>query len=272
MDKMIVVVFDAETRAYEASRALADLHREGSLAVYSAVVIAKDAGGRVSTKQGIDQGPVATALGMATGALIGALGGPAGLAAGTAAGAVGGSMVDFANAGVGLDFLDEVSRQLGPGKAAIVAEIEEDWVTPLDARMEALGGTIYRRPRVDVVDAQMERDAAARQAELDQLQAELDQATGQAKAKLQAKVDDAKARLEAAKNHAKTRVDEINREAQAKIQSLYDQASKAPGDAKARLEKRIDEMKADHQVRSEKLGLAWQLTKEALGTSPAPRR
>jgi uncharacterized membrane protein len=271
MDKMIVVVFDTEPEAYEASRALADLHREGSLAVYSAAVIAKGVDGRVTTRQGADQGPVATALGMATGALIGALGGPAGLAAGATVGAVGGSMVDFANAGVGLDFLDEISRQLGPGKAAIIAEIEEDWVTPLDTRMEALGGTIYRRPRVDVVDAQMERDAAARQAEFDRLQTELDQATGQAKAKLQAKVDDAKAKLETAKNKAKTRVDEINREAQAKIQSLYDQASKAPGDAKARLEKRINEMKADHQVRSEKLGQAWHLTKEALGAS-SPRR
>jgi len=272
MDKMIVVVFDTEPKAYEASRALADLHREGSLAVYSAAVIAKDANGRVTTRQGADQGPVATALGMATGALIGALGGPAGLAAGATVGAVGGSMVDFANAGVGLDFLDDISRQLRPGKAAIIAEIEEDWVTPLDTRMEALGGAIFRRPRVDVVDAQMERDAAARQAEFDRLQAELDQAAGHAKAKLQAKVDDAKAKLEAAKNNAKMRVDEINREAQAKIQSLYDQASKAPGDAKARLEKRIDEMKADHQVRSEKLGQAWHLTKEALGWSSAPRR
>jgi uncharacterized membrane protein len=269
---MIVVVFDTEPKAYEASRALADLHREGSLAVYSAAVIAKDANGRVTTRQGADQGPVATALGMATGALIGALGGPAGLAAGATVGAVGGSMVDFANAGVGLDFLDDISRQLRPGKAAIIAEIEEDWVTPLDTRMEALGGAIFRRPRVDVVDAQMERDAAARQAEFDRLQAELDQAAGHAKAKLQAKVDDAKAKLEAAKNNAKMRVDEINREAQAKIQSLYDQASKAPGDAKARLEKRIDEMKADHQVRSEKLGQAWHLTKEALGGSSAPRR
>ncbi len=30
MDKMIVVVFDTEPKAYEASRALADLHREGN--------------------------------------------------------------------------------------------------------------------------------------------------------------------------------------------------------------------------------------------------
>src|SRR5262249_61756464 len=92
MDKMIVVVFDTETKAYQGSRALAELHREGSLAVYSAAVIAKDAAGRVSTRQGTDQGPVATALGMATGALIGALGGPAGCAPGPATGPGGGAV------------------------------------------------------------------------------------------------------------------------------------------------------------------------------------
>ena len=77
--------------------------------------------------------------------------------------------MDLVNLGVGVDFLDEVSRQLSPGKAAIVAEIEEEWVTPLDTRMEALGGTIYRRPRAEVIDVKMERDAALLQAELDKL-------------------------------------------------------------------------------------------------------
>lgn len=264
MDKMIVAVFDSEAKAYEASRTLADLHREGSLSVYSGAVIAKYAGGRVSVRQAADQGPVGTALGMATGALIGVLGGPAGLAIGASIGALGGSMVDFTNIGVGLDFLDEVSRRLTPGKAAVVAEIDEEWVTPLDTRMEALGGTIYRRPRVEVVDAQMERDAAALQTELDQLQAELDQAKGQAKAKLQAKVDDAKARLEAAKDRAKTQLHEMNKEVQAKIQSLRDQTANAAHDSKTRLEKRINEIKADYQARSQKLAQAWQLTVDAL--------
>ncbi|WP_262266102.1 DUF1269 domain-containing protein [Microvirga yunnanensis] len=272
MDKMIMVVFDNETKAYDASRALADLHREGSLAVYSGAVIVKDASGKISVRQAGDQGPLGTALGMATGALIGALGGPVGLAAGAAVGAVGGSIVDLVNLGVGVDFLDEISRQLSPGKAAIVAEIEEEWVTPLDTRMEALGGTIYRRPRAEVIDVKMERDAALLQAELDKLQAEFDQASGEAKARLQAKVKDAKARLEVAKSNAKTQVDEMDREVQAKIQALHDQASRAAGDAKARLEKRIDEMKADYEVRSDKLRQAWRLTREALTTTSAPRR
>lgn len=264
MDKMIVVVFDTEAQAYEGSRALADLHRESSLTLYSDAVIARDPDGRLAVRQAAGQGAAGTALGMATGALIGVLGGPAGVALGATAGALGGSIADYSRLGVGLDFLDEVSKKLSPGKTAIVAEIEEDWVTPLDARMEELGGTIYRRARVDVVDAQMERDAAAMQGELDELQAEVDQAKGQAKAKLQAKLDDAKAKVEAAKDRAKSRLDEMNKETQDRIQSLQDQASKAAGDAKARIEKRIDAMKADSQSRSDKLAEAWHLTKEAL--------
>ncbi|WP_262298277.1 DUF1269 domain-containing protein [Microvirga sesbaniae] len=272
MDKMIMVVFDNETKAYEASRALADLHREGSLAVYSAAVIVKDAGGQVSVRQVGDQGPLGTAMGMATGALIGALGGPVGLAAGAAVGAVGGSFVDLVNLGIGVDFLDEISRQLDPGKAAIVAEIEEEWVTPLDTRMEALGGTIYRRPRAEVIDVKMERDAALLQAEFDKLQAELDQANGEAKTRLQAKVKDAKARLEVAKDRARAHADEMDREVQAKIRALHDQASRAAGDAKARIEQRIGEMKADYQVRSDKLRQAWHLTREALTASSSEQR
>ena len=31
-----------------------------------------------------------------------------------------------------------------PGKAAVIAEIEEDWITPLDLRVEEIGGRIMR--------------------------------------------------------------------------------------------------------------------------------
>jgi hypothetical protein len=34
MDKMTVAVFDTEEKAYEGLRALAELHREGSLTAY----------------------------------------------------------------------------------------------------------------------------------------------------------------------------------------------------------------------------------------------
>ena len=50
MSKLLVVTFDDEKKAYEGSKALADLHREGSVSVYSAAVVSRDADGKVSVK------------------------------------------------------------------------------------------------------------------------------------------------------------------------------------------------------------------------------
>src|SRR5262249_57620859 len=81
-------------------------------------------------RQGGGRGPGGSVLGMATGGLVGLLGGPVGVAVGAAAGTSSSSLVDLANVGVGADFLDEVVQSLRPGKAAVVAEVEERWVTP----------------------------------------------------------------------------------------------------------------------------------------------
>src|SRR5262245_4267052 len=132
MDKMLVVVFTDESKAYQASKALRELHAEGSVTLYAEAVIAKDVQGVVTTKQAADQGPLGTALGFATGGLIGLLAGPAGLALGTATGTLTGSLYDLAQIGVSDDFLAEVSQRLSPGKTAVVAEIDEEWVTPVD--------------------------------------------------------------------------------------------------------------------------------------------
>jgi uncharacterized membrane protein len=263
MDKMIVTVFKDETSAYQGATALRDLDSEGSITLYAAAVIAKDSKGKVDIKQVDDQGPAGTLAGLATGSLIGLLGGPVGLAVGAATGALAGSLYDLADVGVGSDFLDEVSQYLVPGKAAVVAEVDEDWVTPLDTRMDTLGGVVFRRGRAEYTDAQIERELEAEDAELDELEAERDKAFGEAKAKLQAKVDATKKRLLARRDFLKERIAAIKRETESKIQSLQAQAAKAKGERKAKLEKRIAEMRAKHEARVDKLSKAWQLVKEA---------
>src|SRR5262245_10766424 len=257
MDKMVVTVFDNEKQAYEGARALREMDDEGSIVLYAMAVIAKEPNGKVAIKQSADQGPAGTVLGTATGALVGLLGGPAGVVAGAAAGTLGGSLVDLANVGVGSDFLDEAAQSLRPGKTAVVAEVEEQWVTPLDSRMEDLGGTVFRRSRRDIVDAQIGRDAAALQAEIDQLNAELKDASGKARAKLQAKADATKQRLESVKKKANSRAESLKKETDAKIKSLKEQATKAHGDMKAHFEKRAAEVKADYEERSMELGQAF---------------
>jgi len=264
MDKILVVMFDNESKAYEGSNALQELQNEGSINLYAKAVITRDANGKVEVKQAGDMGPIGTAVGLFTGSMIGLLGGPVGVAIGAYAGTVGGMVYDMANLGVGEDFLSDVEKSLQPGKAAIVAEVWEEWTLPVDTHMEALGGVVFRRMRGEIVDAQIERDVTVLKTELAELEAERKQASGEAKAKLQAKIDATKAKLQAMQDSVQARIETSKQEMEAKTKSLQEQVVKAQGERKTKLEKRIVELKADQKRRSDLLKQAAELTKKAL--------
>jgi uncharacterized membrane protein len=263
MDKMIVTVFNDERSAYEGARALLELHEEGSLTLYASTVIFKDTNGVITVKQATDEGPLGTFGGLATGSLIGLLGGPVGLAVGAFAGTLTGSLFDLARLGVSDDFLNEVYLNLVPNKWAVVAEVDEVWVTPLDTRMDAISGVVFRRGRGEFMDIQIEREIAADKAEIERLETEYKQAVGDAKAKLKVKVDTARKRYEDRRQLLLRRIEEIQREGEAKINLLQEQMAKATGQAKANLEKRVTDERTKHNARVAKLRQAWQLVKEA---------
>ena len=263
MDKMLVVVFDSELKAYEGSRALQELQNEGSINLYAKAVIARDASGKVTVKQQGDMGPVGTAVGLLTGSLIGLIGGPVGLAIGANAGMFGGMLYDLANLGVGEDFLDRGRRIPAAGQGSRRSRS----LGGVDAAGRyAHGGPGRRRlpPHAMKSWTAIERDVAALKAELAELEAEYDQATGEAKAKLQAKIDAAKAKLQATQDAIQARIEASQKETEAKIKSLQEQAAKESGERKAKREARIAELKADQKRRSDLLKQAWELTKEAL--------
>jgi uncharacterized membrane protein len=264
MDKMLVVVFDSEIKAYEGSRALQELQNEGNLNLYSRAVIARDASGKVAVKQMEDSGPLGTAVGLLIGSLVGMIGGPVGMAIGAGIGATGGLMYDTAHLGIGEDFLTEVERSLQPGKAAVVAEVWEEWTLPVDTRMESLGGVVFRRSRQEVEDAIIDRDVAALEADLADLEAEADRSTGEAKAKLQKKIDETKAKLQAKQDEIKAKIEASQQETDAKVKSLQAQAAKESSERKAKREARIAELKADQKRRSDLLKQALELIKKAL--------
>jgi uncharacterized membrane protein len=63
MDRMLVVVFDNEVKAYEGKKALLQLDGEGSISVYAYAVLAKHPDGTATMTQGDDLGPIGTLLG-----------------------------------------------------------------------------------------------------------------------------------------------------------------------------------------------------------------
>src|SRR5262249_3694672 len=146
--------------------------------------------------------------------------GPAGVAVGASAGMLGGMTADIAIVGVGADFLQDVGEQLTPGRSAVVAEIEEEWVTPVDTREEKLGGVVMRRARSEVVDYQDRRDIAALNAELDDMKNEFNRTTGEAKAKLQSKMEATKAKLAQKQEKAKGSIESAKKHAEAKLNSM----------------------------------------------------
>ena len=220
MDRMLVVVFDNETKAYEGKKALLQLDGEGSLSVYAYAVLAKHADGTATVKQGDDSGPVGTLLGTSFGSLIGLLGGPVGLAIGAVSGLAVGGAADLNNARIGEDFIDDVTKTLLPNRVAVVAEIDEDWTTPVDTRMEAIGGSVFRRTLSDVKQTIHEENVAAMKADLAQMKAEHAKTHADRKAKLQEKINQLDSKIQAQLQKAKDRRETLEREAQAKVQVL----------------------------------------------------
>jgi uncharacterized membrane protein len=264
MDKMIVVIFDNETKAYEGIKALQEMHEEGSIDLYAKAVIARDARGQLEVKQHGDMGPVGMAVGLLTGSLVGMIGGPLGFTLGASIGTYGGLIFDLAHLGIGQDFLTEVENSLQPGKAAVVAEIGEEWTLPLDTCMEALGGLVLRRTRSEVLDDQVKQETAAIKADLAELEAEYHQATAESKAKLQKKIDAARDKLRAAQDDIQAGLEASQLETEAKIKFLHEQAARDDEERKAKREARIAELKHSQKRRSDQLKQAWELAKEAL--------
>jgi uncharacterized membrane protein len=222
---MLVVVFDTEAKAYEGKQALDQLDNEGSIAVYADAVIAKNANGSATVKQSDDQGPLGLLAGTTFGALIGLLGGPVGLAIGATAGLVTGSLVDVNTANISEDFVEDVIKELTPGKFAVVANIQEEWTTPVDLRMEAIGGKVFRRALSDVKHTIDEEETAAMKADMAQLKAEHAAAQADRKAKLQEKINQLASKIQARLEKDKEQRAASEREAKAKAEVLKTKAA-----------------------------------------------
>jgi len=193
--------------------------------------------------------PLQTFAGTAIGALIGLLGGPAGVAVGSSVGVVAGLVGDLYTADVDSEFLSDVSSALLPGRSAVVAEVDEDWVTPVDTRMETLGGLVFRTLKSSVERDHWSRTAADAREELQQLKAEHAQARADRKAKLQRQIEQLSKRVDIKLERAKTRSQQVAREFQARAAAMQRRVDQETGAKKAALEARVAKLRDDYENR-----------------------
>jgi uncharacterized membrane protein len=250
MEKMIVVVFDNEAKALDGLQVIRELDSDGEISVHQAQVVAKDPGGavRVINNDDLLSLPM-VAGGTAVGALVGLLGGPIGALVGATAGAVLGSIGDMEQSGVTDEFVADVSTALTPGKVAVVADIMEERVTPLDIRMEEIGGVVFRRMRTFVETTQSDLDAAAHQTEIDQLKSERAQARADRLAKIDARIDHLRARLQYAIERKRAAMEARQRQREDRIEALQEKAKRSDGEIRRRQEARISALRRDYAER-----------------------
>ncbi len=147
MDRLLVAVFDSESKAYEGSRILRQLGEQGRLGLRAMAMVARwnevehrPAGARARAGN-------RPALLIRAKYFDRAVQGdkPKRVLIPVAVGLSSGMAADLNNARIGDDFIDDVTTALVRGRAAVVAEVDERWTAPVDIGMEAIGGTVYRR-------------------------------------------------------------------------------------------------------------------------------
>jgi len=145
MGAFVVIKFADATMIPRGIESLKKLHSEDSIKVYASAIVARDAAGTLSVEEVTKEGLGGTAVGALIGALAGAPVGPLAATIGAAAGALIGRSSDLLNERDEDEFAEKISKELAPGKSAIVAEIAEEGLSPLVEAMGRIGGTVVQR-------------------------------------------------------------------------------------------------------------------------------
>ena len=193
---VIAVSFEDDRGAYKALTLLGELDSQHRAGVREAVVVARSDDGQIDVKDRIASSSLpGTAGGGLIGLLLGIIGGPIGMLVGGTYGLFVGSLFDVYEAGEADTALGAIAETVKPDHPALLAVVDEQSTDVLDAAMTDLGGTIVRRPVIEVEaeiaaaeDAERKAKREARK-ELNRAHRERD------KTAVNAKLDEMKAKL-----------------------------------------------------------------------------
>jgi uncharacterized membrane protein len=141
MRKFGVAIFPDERAASNGCRALKELTERGTT-IEASVVVCKHANGNISVLDRSDKESHVTAVAAMIGGLAGLPAGPLAVAMGSIGGALIGLSAYLTNRGVKARFLDNISRELAPGKAAVIADLEEEGLPLFETQMKERGATV----------------------------------------------------------------------------------------------------------------------------------
>jgi uncharacterized membrane protein len=266
MNKLVFVSFQNEKQACEAAEALRGLQ---TVTLYAGAIIARDSDGKIVVRQSVVERPAGTLVGLLIGNLVGLLG-PAAVAIDSGSGALLGAAIHAAKAGITTEFIQSIQNELASGKVGLLAEVDEEWETPIDIRVEALGGTVFRQTRTQLEEAFFEKEIEAQQAELANLESERlnnakteeGQRSEERNARIQAKIDATRRQIQEKENQLAERIKSVRDEGEEKIALLQSQMTTANDEAKVQLDHRLKNIQTEYQSRADKLSQALEQCKK----------
>ena len=151
-ENVIVTTFSEDSRAYEALARLKELAAEDQIDLRDGAVVerAQDGTLHLRDESGNEDDGLATLTGGTIGLLIGILGGPLGVLFGGAVGLLTGAIIDTDQDEETDSVLEHISRSIGNGETAVLADIGESAPAPVDGAMAPLDGRVARYARKDV--------------------------------------------------------------------------------------------------------------------------
>jgi uncharacterized membrane protein len=204
-ESVIAVNFADNSKAYEAMTLLKQLDSQRQIDLAEAAVVVRDEDGHVEVKDQVsDESFGGTIGGGLVGLLIGVIGGPLGILIGGATGVLVGSLFDVHDADDTESALSDISKSVGVGRPALLAEVAEQSTDVIDTAMRDLGGQVLRRS-IEDVEAEIAAAEKAQRKAKREARAELRKARHtKHKDEIRAKIEELKARLRGKKAAATT--------------------------------------------------------------------
>lgn len=150
MNDVVIVTFGELTEARAASSELERLAGEDHITVSAGALVVRDSDGRFRIPEGDRSGATDESSDKALRELLRTLVGPVGLLSRLASVASAGCLAEGHDAEEREGVLCSVARRVPPGTAALVADIDAPVPRMLDTALEASGGSVTRRLRVDI--------------------------------------------------------------------------------------------------------------------------
>lgn len=225
MNRMLVVIFSEASEAFEGRDALKSLDHEDSIALHAYAIITRKADGAI-----VDEEDHHAGFGLPPGTSLRSLIDHFDKTTKVAISAAGDALAPGAirdEARVVAEFANDVSKQLTPGKFALVAEIDEEWTPWINLRMTELGGVVYRCPLSEVKDVAESAEISAMKADLAQMKAKHARARADHKAKLLEKINQLDSKIQQHLQKEKEKREATERKDQAKVAVLEGKAERA---------------------------------------------